>query len=104
MPSKNSSSTSKSSRNESTTNKSKSRNSNDDNKNSTRSGNWFVQIIRQPHFVKRTEEDRAMSLALCRRPMIAAALVFIFVAGASAQTTPFTYQGRLTDTGNLANG
>ena len=45
-----------------------------------------------------------MSFAPRRRPIIAAALVFIFVAGAFAQTTAFTYQGKLLESGNPANG
>jgi hypothetical protein len=45
-----------------------------------------------------------MSFAPRRRPIIAAALVFIFVAGVSAQTTAFTYQGKLLESGNPANG
>ncbi len=31
-------------------------------------------------------------------------LIFIFAAAASAQTTAFTYQGKLTDGGMPANG
>ena len=34
----------------------------------------------------------------------AVALIFLFAVSVLAQTTAFTYQGKLTDTGNPANG